>query len=624
MESSDQVEKEPCVEPSCNNSHDSTDNHNNQNNQQQHEQQQQQQQQFDGSFTEDNREQQNHHHHQPHDNLALNEQHKFLDPATTTFADVDSDDELEFDADDDFESFSTPYEELERDRSRSLNNQHQPSSTIGSSQSPLPPSSSSPSNINTPLSSSKKKRQQEEYMRRVEVMKTFVDNEWKLRKFEGQVQRDAETWLETLRSPGVEARGNILRRLFTVLRYGGLILRHSNSKDSNPKDTQWRSWYTTGWPIATALSHGGRIIVQLPKRPSDSKSKFDSHFWKWLVAGDDGQLSDYISTSTNGDQCAREKKLIFKRLGATHGLEFEKPLQDTPTTGHSGANTNNYNNSVNHNGKIDQDAHMYPPLPNGRRKVLVEAKTSGFNLRDTKMLRGDRHTLKYHRHWGMNIPLGGHMNRRMTIKTVRADGCNGHVYMYRMPATETTYGGIMVGVEGSEWGKYDAVGGYHGVSAKSSPYSPTYGYKWHSKNSQDLSEVGGPGKYDCMYIDLSSGWEYLKELYINDWRDEYVTQTSIPLPSDPCYKEFLENMENVVQPRVLTRQRLSKVRRNLLRESLKTRHAGKFEASDLHSMLTLYKSRYVKIKANRPYITYEDAIARASNTSSNSMTAITV
>jgi len=520
---------------------------------------------------------------QANQNSVLHEQLQLPD-ATTTCADIDSDDELGSEIDD-FESFYTPYDELDRDRSRSSVPTFSPSGV------PTVRTTGGTNKEVDPLKSSKKK-QHEEFLKRVEIMKTFVDNEWKVKRFEGQIQRDAETWLDTLRSPGVEARGNILRRLFTVLRYGGLLLRHSNSKDGHSKDSQWRSWYTTGWPIATALSHGGRIVIQLPKRKSDHQSKFDSNFWKWLVAGDDGQLSDYVSTSSSGDQCAKEKKLIFKRLGATHGLEFEKPM-DIPAA------------------STDPDS-TYPQLPNGRKKVLVEAKTSGFNLRDTKMLRGDRHTLKYHRHWGMNIPLGGHLNRRMTIKSVKADGCNGHVYLYRMPATEHTYGGVMIGMEGSEWGKYDAVGGYHGVSAKSSPYSPTYGYKWHSKVHVDLEETGGPGKYDCMYVDLSSGWEYLKELYINDWRDEYVMQTSIPLPSDPCYKEFLENMESVVQARIVSLQRLSRERRRHLQQSLRTRHAGKFEASHLSSRIILHKSRYIKIKAERPYKTYEDIISEMS------------
>jgi hypothetical protein len=246
-----------------------------------------------------------------------------------------------------------------------------------------------------------KKQEQEEYERKVEEMREFVDTEWKLKRFEGQVQRDAEVWLETLKNPGVESRGNILRRLFTVIRYGGLVLRHA-SREGSEADCKWKSWYETKWPIATTLSHGGRIVIQLPRKKLNSKnpqtgSRYDSHFWKWLITGEvDGDLSEYVSTSGSGDQCTKEQKILFKRLGATHSLDFVKPIERV-------IQVPSVNSLAPPKEKLEL---LFPSMPNHRKKVLLECKTSGFNLRDTKMFRGDAHTLKHHRHWGMNIPLG--------------------------------------------------------------------------------------------------------------------------------------------------------------------------------------------------------------------------
>jgi hypothetical protein len=201
------------------------------------------------------------------------------------------------------------------------------------------------------------------------------------------------------------------------------------------------------------------------------------------------------------------------------------------------------------------------------------------------------------------------MNSRTTVKCVRADGSNGHVYFYRMPSTETTFGGIMVGLEGSEWGKKDAVGGYHGMSAKSTPYSLTYGYKWHSKEHIDLSSVKGPGKYDCMYIDLSSGWEFLVDAYAYNWRDEYVTQTSLPVPEDPIYKDFVNNLEDVVKGRTILYDDIPLNRREQLQESLRSRHLkSKFDVKAYQSHLVMRKAKLLKICAPRPYKTYEEVI----------------
>lgn len=42
---------------------------------------------------------------------------------------------------------------------------------------------------------------------------------------------------------------------------------------------------------------------------------------------------------------------------------------------------------------------FYQTLPCGRSKIIVESKTIGITVRDTKVLRTDEHTRKHHRHW---------------------------------------------------------------------------------------------------------------------------------------------------------------------------------------------------------------------------------
>ena len=102
-----------------------------------------------------------------------------------------------------------------------------------------------------------------------------------------------------------------------------------------------------------------------------------------------------------------------------------------------------------------------------------------------------------------------------------------------MSASTKRNGGILLGLEGSEYLKWDQVGHKHAIIADSSSHSPTWGFKWRiSKKSktnnqyyQDLSADKGPTKYNGMFIDLSKGWEFLKE---NEhlWDDDFVMETS--------------------------------------------------------------------------------------------------
>jgi hypothetical protein len=102
-----------------------------------------------------------------------------------------------------------------------------------------------------------------------------------------------------------------------------------------------------------------------------------------------------------------------------------------------------------------------------------------------------------------------------------------------MSASPKRNGGILLGLEGSEYQKWDQVGHKHALIADSSSHSPTWGFKWRiSKKSktnneyyQDLSLDQGPSKYNGMFVDLSEGWEFLMELEPL-WEDDFVMETS--------------------------------------------------------------------------------------------------
>jgi hypothetical protein len=345
-------------------------------------------------------------------------------------------------------------------------------------------------------------------------------DEYDLQGFIVQTERDSAIWQRTLSandgSDIERSRQNLLRRLFIVLRYGGLLFR------PDQKENNWQFWSANNMPIATALSHGSRVMIQLPKSErmaalksmlpsfkstSESRVGFtdernhDHGFWRWLVTGtSSGDLSNYISTSTNGDAARQEGKILFRRLGATHGITYKE-----------GEGTRiEVNNEI-------------------RRKEIVEKKEHlGVNHRNTKLLGTQNTLLTKHRHWGCNLAIGGIGNPAFGVHTgnIIPDGSHGHLYLYYMSPGEKRFGGILVGVEGSEYGKNDQSGESHGLSAKSSPLSITMGYKWNQLKKIGSEGLGGgvPDKYDSMFVDLTAGWSHIAG---GEWLDDMVGETSL-------------------------------------------------------------------------------------------------
>jgi hypothetical protein len=163
-----------------------------------------------------------------------------------------------------------------------------------------------------------------------------------------------------------------------------------------------------------------------------------------------------------------------------------------------------------------------------RKKEIYEKKeTIGVNARNTKLIGSMEAILTKHRHWGMNIAIGGagNISQGVTKTQILSNGEHGHVYMYYMSPKENRFGGIMIGVEGSEFGKNSQVGSSHTIKAESSFIGVTYGYKWNylkDIGSQGLG-YGLPDKYDSLFIDLSDGWKFLKDEMLN-WDDNFVKE----------------------------------------------------------------------------------------------------
>lgn len=277
-----------------------------------------------------------------------------------------------------------------------------------------------------------------------------------------QFIRDSKLWYLTLKSPGNEKRKEIIQRIFTVIRYSCLYIKS--------KDNKWVSFSELGFPISSTLCHGSRIIIQLNKTTLDNNSEKDQSFWKWLITGNkDGNLGTFITSCTTGNEAEEHNRLLFKRYAATHGIHQAE------------------------DNEIEK-------LPNGKIKLIVEEKTMGLNMRDTKILMPKEYILMHHRHWGMNIPFGGDSNTTIFNEKISANGEFGHFYFYTKASSNDKNGCIMIGLEESEYGKRDQFGNEHTIKAESSHISISLGLKW--------KELGFE-KYNSLFIDLSDGWEFL-------------------------------------------------------------------------------------------------------------------
>jgi hypothetical protein len=88
-----------------------------------------------------------------------------------------------------------------------------------------------------------------------------------------QYATDAAFWYGTLASPLAKAwKKDLVRRVFSLLHFGGLMYKPNGG-------VAWAAWNGTGWPIAVALSHSSRVMIQIEAGVAGQ------NLWTWLWGG---------------------------------------------------------------------------------------------------------------------------------------------------------------------------------------------------------------------------------------------------------------------------------------------------------------------------------------------------
>ena len=254
---------------------------------------------------------------------------------------------------------------------------------------------------------------------------------------------------------------------------------------------------TAGWrdfgrdfpeiPIASMLSHGGRILFLLPM--SNSLTREVSNTLGAFVKGITyDPLAAVVNrgtyhTTRMGGTVGQVAINVFTRGS---GLASAGAILSTPSK-MSAAGDDRFWNKLTKNNLHDralashstyQTDWMDPPsLPGGRHLWFTEEKAKlASNVLDS--MAG--------RHYYKNVALGGVGNiNPFSGVEIDANGAHGHLYVnYRAPQYKR-FGSILLGVEGSAPGCENQYGKLHDAHATKGEFSATGGRKWESLLGKD-------------------------------------------------------------------------------------------------------------------------------------------
>lgn len=289
-----------------------------------------------------------------------------------------------------------------------------------------------------------------------------------LNNVDRQFDLDVALWYGAIQHPKANEAG-FLKRLFAVLYYGGIQFKTSAGV--------WYDWNAAfagraqPVPVAAALSHGARVLIQLP--PTNNAAN-------WRLKGATGLLLS--GTFKEG----MIKRQYFNKNKADPGdFTFWNWLNGFP--------------SVCSNRVVSTHGLKYatqPQITTGGHKLYL-AETKGLSAGTTSS--------EKHQHYAFNPALGGY-NRPNPISGANAmgDGLDGHLYLLFFPPNDFRCGGLLVGCENAQYGigSNRHTGAGHGSGGAANETSATGGYKWQALANLGLAPCPS-GKEAAMFVDLT-------------------------------------------------------------------------------------------------------------------------
>ncbi|CAD5981041.1 eCIS core domain-containing protein [Planktothrix agardhii] len=281
-----------------------------------------------------------------------------------------------------------------------------------------------------------------------------------------------------------ESANSILRRIFIIL-HDGLKYREDQ------KQNIFKDWDES---VAVALSHGGRVMINLPPIKQDEN---ENEFIQWL-----------FGTSPESD-LTRKPQSYDKIKDPNNKSDHYKAKVDTRI-------------ASSHNVNVTESS-------------LEEEKSNTF---DVKGKTGLKSTIK---HYGMDIPLGGLGNEDLAGDAILPDGRHGHIYIYYRPPSLTLPGSVLIGAETSRMAHTDVFGMYHDQRGAPAEFSST----GTSKGGRIGGEFGG------RVVDYTkTGTKTEKHLIGKD------TTKNVLEVKDPNWLQRLRQAEQNVQAGLITSKEL--------------------------------------------------------------------
>jgi hypothetical protein len=323
-----------------------------------------------------------------------------------------------------------------------------------------------------------------------------------------QFERDVAMWYGYCQDPSKGAQ--LCLRLFSLLKSVGVLYKKA--------DGSWGNFAVDlpQVPVASLLSHGGRILFLLPKSYSATRQVANT-----IGALVKGVTIDPLKAAFDR-KMYKSLKLSGKVGSAVHKVVGYTPLAPVGqavgailSTGHKVAAAGDdrifdcltggdlHSRALATHSTIACDAQHTQNLGYNRRLWFTEEKAQGglhtlSNIRDGMM----------GRHYYKNVALGGAGNiNPFSGLTIDKEGGHGHLYVnYRAPQ-DLRFGCMLVGVEGSAPGCSDQTGKVHDARAVKGLWSPTGGKKWNALyqnlffDSQDKDDVT---QFVCDLSDLTT------------------------------------------------------------------------------------------------------------------------
>jgi hypothetical protein len=304
---------------------------------------------------------------------------------------------------------------------------------------------------------------------------TAVQNRLKLCSADEQYERDVGMWYGYCNTDGKGAA--MLLRIFAILKTFGVMYKS--------KQNVWEDAHDLNVPVASLLSHGGRILILLPMSNSASRELGSKAltFIKGLTydplaaLGNRGTYHTMRGKSTAGAVATHAALRLtgLASLGAILSTGHKTYTAGDDRLWSWLTNGDMHDRGLATHSTVQQDWADVDALPGlrGNRKLWFSEEKAGAasNVRDGLM---GRHHYK-------NVALGGvgNINSFSGVK-IEKDGAHGHLYVnYRAPQYKR-FGCVLLGVEGSAPGMGNQYGKVHDANATKGEWSATGGKKWGS------------------------------------------------------------------------------------------------------------------------------------------------